>query len=362
MEEASYHEDGYSRAPIGMENSFEKEAKDESTSLEADLKDMPGEGDLSPTVGKFAKRAQWYKQPARSAYSEDYPKADVRRPDQHTAVPEHSLDEGSSDFTEFSVPVSETATTTKHSSTPTTSINDRLESSLKPESGSNVKWCEPALYKVIAYDSSKDTITITNTPSNFSDSETPLSIPQAISQLALAARFLPHIAASQTEGFQMIHAEKDYLVSRLAHKDRDPRAPRHEAVTNPIDGTTRYTPVEPPSARFASPTGFVNYEPVFPTEPMHSPQNKISSFSGTRHPDFQQHAFCPDSPLLRARLDRSIFRHADAEFRKEKRRRWRRRIVWVMSVAAGTAVCTTYVVGVSGELAKPEKRIAQPTR
>jgi len=52
MEEASYHEDGYSRAPIGMENSFEREVKDKSTSLETDLKDMPGEGDLSPTVGR----------------------------------------------------------------------------------------------------------------------------------------------------------------------------------------------------------------------------------------------------------------------------------------------------------------------
>lgn len=362
MEEASYHEDGYSRAPIGMENSFEKEVKDESTSLEADLKDIPGEGDLSPTVGKFANRAQWYKQPARSTFSEDYPKAEVRKPDQQTAFCGRSLDDGSPNSIKSSVPTADIATATEHLSTPTTSINDRSKSSLNPESGSNIKWREPALYKVIAYDSSKDTIAITITPSKFSDSETPLSIPQAVSQLALAARFLPYIAASQNEGFQVIHAEKDYLVSRLVHKDRDPETPRHEAVTNPIDGTTRYTPFEPPSARFASPTGFVNYEPIFPTEAMHNRQNRLGSFFGNGHPDFQQHTFYPNPPHVPAKPDRSIFRHADAKFRKEKRRRWRRRIGWVMSVAAGIAVCTTYVVGVSGELARSEKRIAQPTR
>lgn len=327
MEEASYHEDGYSCAPIGMENSFEKEVKDESTSLEADL-NMPGEGDLSPTVGKFANRAQWYKQPARSTFSEDYLKAEVRKPDQQTALSGHSLDDKSN------VPTPETTITTEHSSTPTTSTNDPLTSSLAPESGSNIQWREPALYKVIAYDSSKDTVTITNTPSKFSDSEIPLSIPQAISQLTLAARFIPHIAASQNEGYQVIHAEKDYLVSRLVHKGLDSKASGHEAVTNPIDGTTRYTPVEPPSARFASPTGFVNYEPILPTEPMHN----------------------------RQKTRRNIFRHADAKYRKEKRRRWRRRIAWVTSVTAGTAVCTVYVVGVSSELAKSENRIAQPTR
>jgi hypothetical protein len=362
MEEASYHEDGYSRAPIGMENSFEREVKDESISLETDLKDMPGEGDLSPTVGKFAARDQWYKQPARSTFSEDFSKADVKELNQHTAVLGRSLNQVSSNL-ESSVPSPEATTKTKHEENTAVPVNDSIDSSLPRETSPTIEWAEPALYKVIAHDSSKDIITITTAPSNFSNSEMPISIPQAISKLAQTARFLPYLASAQNEGFQVIHAEGDYLILRKVHIDPQTKTTRYDGDINPVDGTTKYIPIEPASARFASPTGFVNYEPIFPTATIHKHKDATSSSSDIHakgHPQFKQQTSYSKSPV-QVELRGNRYRIVD-KFRKERRRRWRRRIVWVLSVAAGTAVCTTYVAGMSGELARSDQRIPQSRR
>ncbi|CAD0088612.1 unnamed protein product [Aureobasidium vineae] len=368
-QEASYHEDGYSRAPIGMENSFEREAKDESTSLEADLKNMPGEGDLSPTVGKFNNSNMWYKQPARSTFSEEYPKADVKELDQHTAFFGRSLDEGSSNPIESSVSSPETVTAAEHISSTTAPDNISTNASSTPESDPKITWAEPALYKVIAYDSSKDVITITTTPSSFSDSEIPISIPRAITQLAQTARFLPHLASAQNDGYQVIQADKDFLISRKVHAESRSRPPLYDGHINPVDGTSKHIPIEPPSARFASPTGFVNYEPIFPTEPVYKQTNATSPPSDipmNGHPEFQQQTYYPfPHEVLHSEQRRNgksyIVTHRERQ-RRERRRRWRRRIVWGLSVAAGTAVSTAYVVGVSGELARPEKPALKPTK
>jgi hypothetical protein len=359
MEEASYHEDGYSRAPIGMESSFEKEANDESTSLEADLKDMPGEGDLSPTVGKFAARDQWYKQPARSTFSENSSKADVRELNQHTAIFGRPLDGGSSESVQSSVASPESAATTEHPSTTTTSISDSIHSSSKPKPDPDMTWAEPALYKVLAYDSKSDFLTMTTTSSNFSESDAPLSIPQAISQLTQIARFLPHLASLQNGGFQITHAAKDYLILRKMHANAEPKTPQYGGGINPVDGTARNDPIEPPTARFASPTGFVNYEPIFPTEAAHKRKDAFNPFSDittNKLPRGPEHEYYID-PKGGARL-----RLTDEYARFEKRQRWRRRMLWILSVAAGTAVSTTYIVGVSGELARSDKHIPPATR
>jgi hypothetical protein len=362
MEEASYHEDGYSRAPIGMESSFEREVKDESISLETDLKDMPGEGDLSPTVGKFAARDQWYKQPARSTFSEDFSKADVRELNQQTAVLGRSLNQASSNL-ESSVPSPEATTTTEYKEITAVPVNNSIDSSLPRETSPTIEWAEPALYTVIAHDSSRDIITITTTPSNFSNSEMPISIPQAITKLAHTARFLPYLASVQNEGFQVIHAEGDYLILRKVYIDPQTKTTRYNGDINPVDGTSMYGRIEPASARFASPTGFVNYEPIFPTETIHKRKDATKSSSDIHtkgHPQFKQQTPYPKSPVgVEFRGGR--YQLVD-KFRKERRRRWRRRIVWVLSVAAGTAVCTTYVAGVSSELARSDQPTSQSRR
>ncbi|KAG9636754.1 hypothetical protein KCU95_g10178, partial [Aureobasidium melanogenum] len=347
-----------------MESSFEREVNDESASLEADLKNMPGEGDLSPTVGKFNNSNMWYKQPARSTFSEDHQKTDVKELDQHTAVFGRSLDEGSSDYVDPSVTSPKVATPAENDTTTTKSENDSQDASLTPKSSANITWANPALYKVIAYDSSKDSITITTTPSNFSDSENPISIPHAVSQLSQTARFLPHLASSQNEGFQVIHAEKDFLILRKIHMDTHSQLPRYDGDINPVDGTTKYIPIEPATARFASPTGFVNYEPIFPAEPVrkHADASNLSSDIPTHeHPEFKQQTCYPHSHDFAKLRERQYPPHYE-KHRKEKPRRWRRRIAWVLSVAAGTAVSTAYVVGVSGELARPDKHVVQSVK
>ncbi|KAI4715381.1 hypothetical protein E4T48_08453 [Aureobasidium sp. EXF-10727] len=375
MEEASYHEDGYSRAPIGMENSFEKEAKDESTSLEADLKNMPGEGDLSPTVGKFNNSNMWYKQPARSTFSEDSSKADVKELDQHTAFFGRSLETGSSNPVESSVPSPEIVTAAEHIPSTTPPEDNSTDASSTPGSDSKITWAEPALYKVIAYDSSNDAITITTTSSSFSESEKPISIPRAISQLAQTARFLPHLASVQNDGYQIIQADKEFLISRKVHTESNSTPPLYDGDINPIDGTSKHIPIEPASTRFASPTGFVNYEPIFPTESVQK-QTKTTGLPSdipvNKRPEFQQQTYIPprEVPHIEqgrdgrfyevTRLERQI-REREAQIRDRRYRR-HRRIVWVLSVVAGTAVSTAYVVGVSSELARPEKPAVQPTK
>ncbi|KAG9552382.1 hypothetical protein KCU71_g13836, partial [Aureobasidium melanogenum] len=347
-----------------MENSFEREVNDESASLEADLKNMPGEGDLSPTVGKFNNSNMWYKQPARSTFSEDHQKTDVKELDQHTAVFGRSLDEGSSNYVDPIVTLSKTATAAENDIPTTKPENGSEDTSLAPKPSANITWANPALYKVIAYDSSKDSITITTTPSNFSESENSISIPRAVSQLSQTARFLPHLASSQNEGFQVIHAEKDFLILRKVHTDPHSQPPRYDGDINPVDGTTKYVPIEPATARFASPTGFVNYEPIFPTEPVRKhadASNSSSDIPTHEHSEFTQQTYYPNShdfTQLRERQYTSPYENR----RKEKPRRWRRRITWLLSVAAGTTVSTAYIAGVSGELARPDKHVVQPTK
>ncbi|CAD0023320.1 unnamed protein product [Aureobasidium pullulans] len=343
MEEASYHEDGYSRAPIGMENSFDKETKTESDPLEEDFKTMPGEGDLSPTVGKFATSDKWYKQPSRSTFSEDSPKADNDELKQHTAVFGRSLDETTSNRIEPNVPMPKTANTAENQSPATIPESNSTNVHLTPAQKSHVAWAEPALYKVVAYDSGKDAISITTTPTNFSDAEAPIPIPYAISRLDQAARFIPHLASLQNEGFQ----DSRSTSSRLG------------GAINPIDGTAKHAPIEPPTARFASPTGFVNYEPIFTPEPISKYKDTFgTSFDIPTHgnPVIEQHEYYP-SPVD----GRIVRKPRDHGFRKENRGRWRRRTAWLLSVAAGTAV-STYAFGVAGELSRPEKHVMRSSR
>ncbi|KAI5212155.1 hypothetical protein E4T38_00635 [Aureobasidium subglaciale] len=360
MEEASYHEDGYSRAPIGMEEPFERETKVESGIPEVDLKDMPGEGDLSPTVGKFATSDMWYKQTSRSTFSEDSPKADVRELRQHITGFGRTPDKRISTPVEPSVSCPKAATTAKQTSIPELPESISEGASLAPESLPNVVWARPALYKIIAYDSSKDAVSITTTPTNFSDSETPISLPQAVAQLAHTARFIPNLASLQVQGYHVIHAEKDFLILRKAQKDSSCL----DSAVNPIDGTVRSkrAPVEPITTRFASPTGFANYDPVVPGEYILNQPDRVSppfTVPSKDRTDLEDLTYYTSDAGRASNFSR---RHiGDGRYRKDKRGRWRRRTVWLLSVAAGTAV-TTYVIGVTGELSRPEKHVMRSTR
>jgi len=100
---------------------------------------------------------------------------------------------------------------------PTGLANQQNEKATTPEVApvSAIEWEHPPLYKVLAYDSGNDKFsTATTTTPAFSGAtvETPISIPQALSQLYQPARFVPHFAELQQEGFQVIHGTRDLLV------------------------------------------------------------------------------------------------------------------------------------------------------
>ena len=158
-----------------------------------------------------------------------------------------------------------------------------------------IRWQDPPIYKVLAYDSGNDMMSTATTTSNFSGAEKPISIPQALSQLYQPARFVPHFAELQREGYQVIFGTKDLLVFRKvkpevaeaaaeeveggiedhglvggigAKKEVDDLREKLRGEVNPVDGTTRRPEhvVEPQTGNFASPTGFVNLDPIFAHE------------------------------------------------------------------------------------------------
>ncbi|KAI7208125.1 hypothetical protein KC333_g9247, partial [Hortaea werneckii] len=95
--------------------------------------------------------------------------------------------------------------------------NPTTTKDISPAAGSGIEWESPPLYKVLAYDSGNDKFsTATTTTPAFSGAtvETPISIPQALSQLYQPARFVSHFAELQREGFQVIHGTRDLLVFR----------------------------------------------------------------------------------------------------------------------------------------------------
>jgi len=183
---------------------------------------------------------------------------------------------------------------------------------------SSVPWEEPPVYKMLTYDPGNDTFSTITTTSNFTGNETPISVQQAFSQLYRPARFASAFAALQEDGYQVIHGTSNLLVFRKVQSPRVPSSdqpasvehvdaslvdhglltpkenalaqeaanfydkyqakPRSHDLTlsgmgkvNPIDGTTKAAEGSVSTGNFASPTGFVNYDPIDPSSVSASP-------------------------------------------------------------------------------------------
>lgn len=311
---------------------------------------------------------------------------------------------------------------------------------------SSVQWADPPLYKVLAYDSGNDMLTAASTTCNFTGSESPISIPQALSRLYQPARFVPHFAELQREGYQVIYGTRDLLVFkkvkepeaepaaeeaslvdhglikpkensmaedaanfyekyRPAPKVYDPTSiengtlmpyenamaqeaahahdhARPAAVVNPIDGTTRS---QVSTGNFASPTGFVNHDPLFPTGKKEAAataaqmekDSTTSAASSTKksaasdaHRSVMQEEDVDYVHYPRVRRQEAVFSgtkrkwndHHERHQRRHERisqRHQRRRgagaLKWALSVGAGAAALT-YAIGVAAEAARKEER------
>lgn len=130
------------------------------------------------------------------------------------------------------------------------------------------------IYKILAYDPSTQKVLTTKTSTlTGSLTEKSLSLSEALSGLENPARFLPHFAALQKAQYELATGGSNFLVFKKA-RQAQPQTELEDAqaepiepsssiplrYANPIDGTT------PQIGNFASPTGFVNYDPPFPME------------------------------------------------------------------------------------------------
>ncbi|KAI7339275.1 hypothetical protein KC315_g1307 [Hortaea werneckii] len=353
---------------------------------------------------------------------------------------------------------------------PTESANKQNEKPTTPEvsPASTIEWEHPPLYKVLAYDSGNDksSTATTTTPAFLGATvETPISIPQALSQLYQPARFVPHFAELQREGFQVIHGTRDLLVFKKVKTSNDTfsakeadaassgqaslvdhglikpmengmaedaanfygrltaagekmgkdtgkgydstalesgrilvpyeNALAQEAAQaydenaaapcpsiNPIDGSSGLsggTPLsEVSTGNFASPTGFVNHDPVFPAEG--GPKDDFggavvegadTKLKSARAQEWENGAGAGSeyrhSPTTRVRREEPVFsgskkrwneRHERHHRRSPRSQHHRKRgglFGWVVKVGV-SAAAVSYVIGVAAEYSRQDVR------
>ncbi|KAF2152088.1 hypothetical protein K461DRAFT_279614 [Myriangium duriaei CBS 260.36] len=306
---------------------------------------LQGEGDMSGDVARFANRDKWYKQNSSNS-NEVMIQEIVRICADNGLLGQHN----------------ELQKVQERLLGKLRSLEDRLKTEPRTRSeqdiGDSFKWAEPPSYKILAYDSGNDAIQTVTTTSRFSDKERPISVPKAMSKVREPARFVSHFAGLQKDGYQAIYASDDLLVLRKAqylseHKDAPASAAEPSLAApsvNPVDGTAR----QPATGNFASPTGFVNHDPIFPIEAEgraaeHSqlPDSEIQDGIYYRHyPRVRR-----QEPVFSGRRINDDGHHRQRGYRRERRAAWKRRVRFAVSVGATSAV-VVYALGVGAELAK----------
>lgn len=146
------------------------------------------------------------------------------------------------------------------------------------------------LYRILAHDvRTGQVVTVAASSSTISATETPISLPKAISGLANPAPFLPHLHELDATGYEVVSGGHDVLVFRkvsglegpdpVVYPETESAFADRPRAMNPIDGTTTQT------GNFASPTGFVNHDVVFPppsSEQAPASPRAVSSRTGGR--------------------------------------------------------------------------------
>ncbi|KAK1836363.1 hypothetical protein QBC39DRAFT_337873 [Podospora conica] len=121
----------------------------------------------------------------------------------------------------------------------------------------------PTLYKILTHDPTTNLITTTSTTSTVPPS-TPLTPAEVLVRVSHPAKFIPHFAALEAQGFELVSGADDVLVFRKVGDGTPPGG--DDPPVNPIDMMGK--PVQQQrreyyataAERFASPTGFVNYD------------------------------------------------------------------------------------------------------
>ena len=153
----------------------------------------------------------------------------------------------------------------------------------------------PTLYKILAYDPSTQKVTSSKT-TNVVGRVTgkPLSFSEALFGLENPAKFLSHLTALQTGEYEIAAGGPNLLIFK---KIRQLKPSPEEKVSddtawpaNPIDGMVA------PTGNFASPTGFVNYDPPLPEpEPQSPPEEAANATKGNEKVRRQEEVFSGSS-------------------------------------------------------------------
>ncbi|KAL1843200.1 hypothetical protein VTJ49DRAFT_2751 [Mycothermus thermophilus] len=122
------------------------------------------------------------------------------------------------------------------------------------------------LYKILAYDPATQSIHTAETTSSVAAEEnnaTPLTPAEVLLRISHPAKFLPHFAPLQAQGFEIVSGSGDVLIFRKMREGEEAATNGNgrPSAVNPIDmtGEPRADGYSVKALRFSSPTGFVNY-------------------------------------------------------------------------------------------------------
>jgi hypothetical protein len=249
-----------------------------------------------------------------------------------------------------------------------------------------VQWQHPPLYKVVAYDSGNDRFsTATTTSWDPTVQETPITIPQALSQLYQPARWMQHFASLQRDGYQVVHAREDVLVlkkvqdagklaepTKPAQKTTKPFETSQQNPINPVDGTRSSKTVRPVTGDYANPTGYVNLDleqelvAAAKSKPSSdttfaSIQPTYNSYTSLKHQEDspritrQEPVFSGSQRVRSSGSSRRARREAERERQQHayqsRERKPRSLVLWMLGVGAATSG-VMYVTGSVAEKAR----------
>ncbi|KAF2485152.1 hypothetical protein BDY17DRAFT_308599 [Neohortaea acidophila] len=239
-----------------------------------------------------------------------------------------------------------TAPIPEEPTTPTSSTNTRT-----------IQWQQPPLYKVLAYDSGNDIMTTADTTSTFTTSESPISIPQALSQLYQPARFVPYFADLQKSGYQVIFGTKDLLVFRKVQAEAEAAAAgavAPEASSIGMEDHGLFNSTDQPTPTSA--TSQVTPNPAVDDGIFEDPDLEWRHYPRVRR--IEQHftgarrRWNTGNPYQKRlqQLQQRAEERAKGE-RAGRKRGERSSVRWILGVGAGAAT-VMYVVGAAAEKAR----------
>lgn len=184
----------------------------------------------------------------------------------------------------------------------------------------------PASYKILAYDSTLQTMSIAEATTSMEESDSSSALADVLLRLSNPSKFLPYFETLQTQGYEVVSGSGDVLIFRKVRA----ASASSEGTTSGFAnvGTPRVNPIDMMGrsavSNFASPTGFVNYETL--SESMD--KEKLS-------PSYR--------PVVDANEEETVKTRAPAGHRKK--RRLGRKLVLGTAGVAGSA----YAVSMLGE-------------